>query len=226
MSTLTPSTQCYLFPILICFFHVETHKVSTSIWGEGVSGFPTQAMTWTGSFCTFIVHGPWTGSKTVQIWLKLDRIHFADNLRWKFHLFLSEPGSPGSQKLTSNGFIEWIFLRNKENACQNWEYITLSGGGYAGRRIKFTRRKSLYSNNLILRNFFKVNPVISWNGQNSFQRIFPSNSRHFTTPLRHFRVHFFSEKSRSNIWGIYESTPQPQGMNTEKRISRDLRFPS
>jgi len=30
---ITPSTQCYLFPILICFFHVETHKASTSIWG-------------------------------------------------------------------------------------------------------------------------------------------------------------------------------------------------
>ena len=41
---LTPPTQCYLFPILICFFHVETHKVSTSIWG-GVSCLTTQAMT-------------------------------------------------------------------------------------------------------------------------------------------------------------------------------------
>jgi len=30
---LTPSTQSNLFPKLICFFHVETHKVSTSIWG-------------------------------------------------------------------------------------------------------------------------------------------------------------------------------------------------
>jgi len=30
---LIPSAQCYLFLILIYFFHVEAHKVSTSIWG-------------------------------------------------------------------------------------------------------------------------------------------------------------------------------------------------
>ena len=36
LAPLTPSTQCYLFPILICFFHVETHKVFTSIWGSHV----------------------------------------------------------------------------------------------------------------------------------------------------------------------------------------------
>ena len=28
--SITPSTHCYFFPILICFFHVDTHKVSTS----------------------------------------------------------------------------------------------------------------------------------------------------------------------------------------------------
>jgi len=28
----------------------------------------------------------------------------------------------------------------------------------------------------------KVNPVFSWKGQNSFQRIFPAYSQHFTTP--------------------------------------------
>jgi len=35
----------------------------------GFPRFTTQAMLWTGSSCTFIVHGPWTGSQTVQIWL-------------------------------------------------------------------------------------------------------------------------------------------------------------
>ena len=39
---------------------------------EGVSHFITQAMTWTGSFRTFIVHGSWTGSKTVRIWLNVE----------------------------------------------------------------------------------------------------------------------------------------------------------
>ena len=52
-------------------FHVETHKFSTSIWG-GSSRFTTQAMTWTDSFRTFIVYSPWTGSKTVRIWLKIE----------------------------------------------------------------------------------------------------------------------------------------------------------
>jgi len=37
----------------------------------GVSHF-TQATTWTGKFRTFIVHGPWTGSKTVRFWLKIE----------------------------------------------------------------------------------------------------------------------------------------------------------
>ena len=37
---------------------------------------------------------------------------------------------------------------------------------------------------------------------------------------------FFFEKSRSNIWGIFESTPQPHGMNTLKLMSRELRFPT
>jgi len=31
-----PLHPIYLFPILICFFHVETHKVFTSIWGSNV----------------------------------------------------------------------------------------------------------------------------------------------------------------------------------------------
>jgi len=38
----------------------------------GVPRFTTQAMSWTGSFRTFIVHGPWTGSKTVRILLKIE----------------------------------------------------------------------------------------------------------------------------------------------------------
>jgi len=36
---------------------------------------------------------------------------------------------------------------------------------------------------------------------------------------------FRKEPFKSNIWEIYESTPQPQEMNTVKRISQDLRFP-
>jgi len=32
-------------------------------------------------------------------------------------------------------------------------------------------------------------------------------------------------KCRRLQWWVYESTPQPQGINTEKRTSRDLGFP-
>jgi len=41
-----------------------------------------------------------------------------------------------------------------------------------------------------------------------------------------FLVRFFQvlEKSHSNIWGIYEITPQPQEIKTAKQILRDLRF--
>jgi len=40
-----------------------------------------------------------------------------------------------------------------------------------------------------------------------------------------YLVRFFFEKSRSNFWGIYDFTAQPQKMNTVKPSSRDLRFP-
>jgi len=53
---------------------------------------------------------------------------------------------------------------------------------------------------------------------------FPSNSRHFTTlqPRGLFLVRFLFVKSRSNIWRIYEFTPQtllekdPQNSNSEQ----------
>ena len=47
----------------------------------------------------------------------------ADNLRWKFHLFLSEPARPSSPKLPLNGFTEWNFLSKKETAYQNREFV-------------------------------------------------------------------------------------------------------
>ena len=34
-----------------------------------------------------------------------NRIRFADNLRWKFHLFLSEPGSARFAKVT----VKWVY---------------------------------------------------------------------------------------------------------------------
>jgi len=108
---------------------------------------------------------------------------------------------------------------NSEESSENREIFSAS---------KFDRATGMNSLRIrILRNFFKVKPVISWNGQNSFQQNIPSNSRHFTRinketttttttllPQEFFLVRFFFEKSRSNIWGIYGSTPQPQEMNT------------
>jgi len=65
---------------------------------------------------------------------------------------------------------------------------------HAGRRTKFAPVMSLDSSEFSaefsdLKTFssnVKVNPVISWNGQNSFHRIFPSNFQDFTTPQTAF----------------------------------------
>jgi len=43
--------------------------------------------------------------------------------------FSANRARPGSQKLPLNGFMEWNFLRNKEKAYQNREWIWLCGGG-------------------------------------------------------------------------------------------------
>jgi len=82
----------------------------------GVSHFITQAMAWTGAFCTFIVHGLWTVRKQSDFGWKWVRIRFADNLRWKFHLFLNEPGSARFAKVTVEWVYEWNFHRNKQKA--------------------------------------------------------------------------------------------------------------
>jgi len=55
---------------------------------------------------------------------------------------------------------------------------------------EFSDLKTLTSN-------VKVNPVISWNGRNSFLRIFPSNSQDFTTPHISFEFSGFYYNSNS-----------------------------
>jgi len=75
----------------------------------------------------------------------------------------------------------------------------------AGRRTKFSPVKSLDSSEFssefsdlnTLKSNVKVNPVISWNGQNSFHRIFPSNSQDFTTPQISFEFLEFYYTSNS-----------------------------
>ena len=75
----------------------------------------------------------------------------------------------------------------------------------AGRRTKFSPVKSLdssefsseFSDLKTLKSNVKVNPVISWNGQNSFHRIFPSNSQDFTTPQISFKFSGFDYTSNS-----------------------------
>ena len=52
----------FWYPFLKLIFHLRS---------GGVSYFTTQAMSWRDSFRTFIKHGPWTGSKSVRIWLKI-----------------------------------------------------------------------------------------------------------------------------------------------------------
>ena len=52
----------------------------------------------------------------------------------------------------------------------------------------------------------KTSNLVKW--QNSFQRIFSRILRILLQPWGLFLVPFFFEKSRSNVWGIYESTPK------------------
>jgi len=67
-SPLTPSTFIPDSDILFLCWNFQSFHLNTG----GVSCFSTQAMSWTGSFRTFTVPGPWTGSKTVWIWLKIE----------------------------------------------------------------------------------------------------------------------------------------------------------
>jgi len=80
----------------------------------------------------------------------------------------------------------------------------------AGRRTRFARETrpnfwNFFSELWVLgtcSSNVKVNPVISWNGHNSFQRIFPSSSRNFTSrqPRGLFLYCFLFDKSR--LWEI------------------------
>ena len=120
----TPSTQSNLFPKSICFFHVETHKVSTYIRG----GFHVLLHK------TFLeqVHSA-RSSCTADAW-PLDGFENGPNLAdnkieylllttWDGNsiFFSANRALPSSQQLPFNGFTEWNFLRNKEKAYQNRE---------------------------------------------------------------------------------------------------------
>ena len=76
----------------------------------GVSCFTTQAMTCTGSFRKFIVHGPWTGSKTVR--MAENSIKYVLLTTWdRISIFFSaNRARSGSQKLPLNVSTEWNFL--------------------------------------------------------------------------------------------------------------------
>jgi len=121
--------------MLFLCWNLESFHLHTG----GVSRFTTQAMTWTGSFHTFIVHDPWTGSKTVRIWLKIEKNTFCWlpdmeiasflSSNWARLSFSQRTARHGSQKLPLNGFTEWNFLRNKGKAYQNRESVWLCGGG-------------------------------------------------------------------------------------------------
>jgi len=69
-----------------------------------VSRFTTQATSWTGSFRTFIVHGPWTGSKIVRVWLRIEYNTFCWQPVMEIpSFFLANRALPSSQKLPLNG---------------------------------------------------------------------------------------------------------------------------
>jgi len=87
----------------------------------------------------------------------------------------------------------------------NWIWFEDFSKSNAGRRTKFVPAKSLNSSEFSweipdLETFasnVKVNPEISWNGHNSFHRIFPSNFQDFTTPHISFEFSRFNYTSNS-----------------------------
>jgi len=78
-------------------------------------------------------------------------------------------------------------------AMSTWSYDFLLTN--AGRRTKFAPVKSLDSSEFSSE--FSLNAVISWNGQISFNRIFPSNFQDFATPQISFEFSVFYHTSKS-----------------------------
>jgi len=119
MLGLTSFTQSNLFPKIICFFYVETHKVSTSRRG----GFHVllhktflERVHCARSSCTADAR-PLNGFENGP--------NLAENITeyvllttWDGNsiFFSANRARPSSQKLPLNGFTEWNFLRKKEKA--------------------------------------------------------------------------------------------------------------
>ena len=57
----------------------------------------------------------------VETGRKSKRTRCADNLRWKFYLLLSEPGSARCAKVAVKWAYKWNFLRNKEKKHISFE---------------------------------------------------------------------------------------------------------
>ena len=121
---ITPSTQSNLFPNLICFFYVETHKVSTSIRG----GFQVllykiflEQVHSARLSCTADAR-PLTGFEKGPN-LAENRVEYVLLTTWDGNsiFYSANRARPSSQKLLLNGFTEWNFHRNKEKAYQNRE---------------------------------------------------------------------------------------------------------
>jgi len=110
-----PFTQSNLFPKLILFFHVETHKVYTCIRGGFTFYYTSHVIK------RFIPHvhraQPLNGFE-IGSNLAENRIEYVLLTSWDgISIFSSaNRARPGPQKLPSNGFTEWNFLRNKEKA--------------------------------------------------------------------------------------------------------------
>ena len=120
----TPSTQSNLFPKLICFFYVETHKVSTSIRG----GFDIllhktflEQVHSARLSCTADTRPLNEFEKGPN--LAENRVEYVVLTTWDGNsiFFSANRARPGSQKLPLNGFTEWNSDKNKEKAYQKRE---------------------------------------------------------------------------------------------------------
>jgi len=71
----------------------------------------------------------------------------------------------------------------------------------------------------------KTSNLVKWTKFFSADNSFKFLAFYYTSTSGAFPCTFLFRKEPFKYLGIYESTPQPQGMNTVKWMSRDLRFP-
>ena len=118
-------------------FFLCWHSQSFHLHSGGGSCFTTQAMTTQAMSWRGLIDGERPLNGFENGWHLADnRIEYVLLTNWDGHFicFSANRTLPGSQMLPSNGITKWNFVKKKEKAYQNREYIWLCGGGYFHHR--------------------------------------------------------------------------------------------